>query len=106
MCGGRWGRQLVREAEAPLEVGAPWGWGYDMSLAGLADRGIWRWCWVEQWAAGRWVEGATTLEIGEEAPLEVVAEAPLELVGERERMVWDVAVGMVVSSSGRGRGVG
>ena len=60
---------------------------------------------MEQLAAGRWVAGATTLEIGEEAPLEVVAEAPLELVGERERMLWDVAVGMVVSSSGRGRRV-
>ena len=44
--------------------------------------------------------------IGEEAPLEVVAEAPLELVGEQDRMVWDLAVEMVVSSSGIGRGVG
>ena len=46
------------------------------------------------------------MDIGEEAPLEVVAEAPLEMVGERERMVWDLAVGMAVSSSGRGRGFG
>ena len=49
---------------------------------------------------------ATPLEIGEEAPFEVVAEEPLELVGERERMVWALAVGMVVSGSGRGRRVG
>ena len=33
------------------------------------------------------------MEIGEEAPLKVVAEAPLELLGERERMVWALAVG-------------
>ena len=46
------------------------------------------------------------MEIGEEAPLEVVAEAPSELMGERERMVWALSIGMVVSSSGRGRGVG
>ena len=50
--------------------------------------------------------GSTPLEVGEEAPLEVVAEAPLELVGERERMVWALAAGMAVSSSGRDRGVG
>ena len=97
MCGGRRGRRLVREAEAPLEVGAPWGWGYDMSGAGLVDRGRWRWSWVEQEADGRWVAGAT--------PLEVVVGAPLELAGERERMVWDLSAGMAVSSSGRGRGV-
>ena len=42
--------------------------------------------------------GATPLEIGK--------EAPLELVGGRERMVWAIAAGMDVSSSGRGRGVG
>ena len=40
MCGGQQGRGLVREDEAPLEVGAPWGWVYDMSGAGLADRVI------------------------------------------------------------------
>ena len=50
--------------------------------------------------------GATPLDIGEDAPLEVVAEAPFELVGERERMVWDLAAGMTVSSSVIGRGVG
>ena len=61
---------------------------------------------MERWASGRWVAKATPLEIGEEAPLEVVAEAPSELVGERERMVWALSIGMVVSSSGRGRGVG
>ena len=73
--------------------------------AGLADRVIWRWCWVEWWAAGRWEAETTPLDIGEEAPLEVVAEAPLDLKGERERMVWDLAAGMAVSSSGIGRGV-
>ena len=106
VCGGKQGRGLVREAETPLGVGAPWGWGYDMLGAGLADRGIWRWCWVERWSAGWWEAQSTPLEIGEEAPLEVVAEAPLELMGEREQMWWDLVVGMVVSSSGRGRGVG
>ena len=45
------------------------------------------------------------MDIGNEAHLEVVAGAPLELVGERERMVWDLAAGMAVSSSGRGHGV-
>ena len=60
---------------------------------------------MERWAAGRWEAEATPLEIGEEAPLEVVAEAPLELVWEQERMLWDLAAGMTVSSSGRGRGV-
>ena len=60
---------------------------------------------VERWAAGRWEAEATPLEFGEEAPLEVVVEAPLELEGGRERMWWDISVGMVVSSSGRGRGV-
>ena len=83
MCDGRRGRWLVREAKAPLAVGTPWGWGYDMSGAGLAERGIRRRCWVEWWAAGWWVAEATPLEDGEEAPLEAVAEAPLELVGER-----------------------
>ena len=81
MCGGRQGRGLVSEAEAPLEVGAPWGWGYDMSGAGLADRGIWRWCSVERWAAGRWEAEVIPLEIGKKALLEMVAESPLELVG-------------------------
>ena len=61
---------------------------------------------MERWAAGRQVAEATPLEIGKEAPLEVIADAPLELVGAYERMVWALAVGMVVSSSGRGRGVG
>ena len=56
--------------------------------------------------AGQWVAGATPFDIGKEAPLEVFAEAPLELVWERERMVWALSVGMAVSSSGRGRGVG
>ena len=54
----------------------------------------------------RWEAEATPLEIGKEAPLEVVAEAPLELEGERERMWGALEVGMVVSSSRRGRGVG
>ena len=53
---------------------------------------------VEQGAAVWWEEGA--------APLEVVAEAPLEMEGERERMWGAVAVGMVASSSGRGRRFG
>ena len=97
---------MLKEAEAPLEVGAPWGWGYDILGAGLADRERWRWCWVERWAAGRWEAEVTPSEIGKEAPSEVVAETPLELVGERERMVWALAVRMVVSSSGIGRGVG
>ena len=61
---------------------------------------------MERWAAGPWEAEATPLEIGKEAPLEVVAEAPLELVGERERMWGVLAVGMVVSSFGRGRRVG
>ena len=74
---------MAREAEASLEVGAPWGWGYDMSGAGLADRGRWRWCWVEQYTAGRWVAGATPLEISKVAPFEMVAGAHLEMVGER-----------------------
>ena len=83
---------MVSKAEAPLEVGAPWGCGDGMSGAVLADRGIWRWCWLEQGvavergAAGWWEAEATPLDIGKEAPLEVVAEAPLELEGERERM--------------------
>ena len=47
--------------------------------------------------------GATPMEIVEEPPWELVAEATLELVGERERMVWALAAGMAVSSSGRGR---
>ena len=80
--------------------------------SGIGGSGLWRWCWVErgadvdQGAAGRWEAEETPLEIGEEAPLEVVAEAPLELEGERERMWGALAVGMVASSSGRGRGVG
>ena len=49
---------------------------------------------------------ATPLEISEEAPLEVVSDVPLDMVGERERMWWELVVGMVVSSSGIGRGVG
>ena len=61
---------------------------------------------MEQSAAGRWVAGATPLEIGKEVPLEAVAEAPLELVKERDWMVWALSIGVVVSSSGRGRGVG
>ena len=61
---------------------------------------------MEQWAAGRLEAEATPLDIGEEAPLEVVAEAPLELEGEPERIWGDLAVGMVTSSYGRGRGVG
>ena len=81
--GGQQGRGLVREAEAPLEVGAPWGWGYGMSGEVLADRGVWMWCWVERGAARRLETDATPLEIGEEAPLEVVSEAPLKLEGER-----------------------
>ena len=105
MCGGRQVRGLVSKAEAPLEVVSPWGCGYYISGAGLADLGIWRWCWVERWAAGRWEAEATPLEIGEEAPLEVVAEAPFELVRERERMWCAIAFETVVSSSGRGRGV-
>ena len=56
--------------------------------------------------AAAWEAEATPLEIGEEAPLEVVAEAPLELEGEQERMWGALAVGMVTSSSGRGREVG
>ena len=61
---------------------------------------------MERWAAGRWAVGVTPLEIGKEAPIEVVVEAPLELVRERERMVWSLSVWVVVSSSGRGLGVG
>ena len=104
-CGGQQGRGLVSEAEVPLEVGAPWGWGYGMSGAGLTARGILRWCWVERGVAAErgpagWREAeATPLEIGKEAPLEVVAEAPLELEEERERMWGALAVGMVASSS-------
>ena len=60
---------MVSKAEAPLEVGAPWGLGYDMSGARLADWGIWRWGWVERWTSGRWEAEATPLEIGKEAPL-------------------------------------
>ena len=60
---------------------------------------------MEQGASGRWEVEATPLEIGEEAPLEVVAGSPLALVGERERMVWALAAGMTVASSGRGCGV-
>ena len=104
MCGGRQGRGLVSKTEAPLEFGAPWGWGYDMLEARLADRVKWRWCWVERWAAVRWEAEATPLDIGKESPLELVAEAPLELERGRERMWGDLAVGMVVSISGRGRG--
>ena len=61
---------------------------------------------MEQEAVGWCVELETPLDIGEEAPLEVVAESPLDLAGDRERMVWALAAGMAVSSSGRGRGVG
>ena len=103
--GGRQGRGLVSEAEAPLDVGAPWGWGYDMSGAGLADGQIWRWCWVEQGSAGWWEVEATPLDIGKEASLEVVAEAPLDLEGGQERMWGYLEVGLVASSSERGRGV-
>ena len=42
------------------------------------------------------------MEISEEAPLEVVVGEPLELAGERELVVWALAAGMAVSSSGRG----
>ena len=48
---------------------------------------------------------ATPLDIGEEAPLEVINGDHLDLAGERERMVWDLAAGMAVASSGRSRGV-
>ena len=57
---------------------------------------------VSGWAVGGL---GAPLEIGEEAPLEVVAGSPLELAGEREQMVWALAAGMDVASSGRGRGV-
>ena len=36
-CSGKQGRGLVSKAEAPLEVGAPWGWVYDMQGAGLTE---------------------------------------------------------------------
>ena len=68
---------MVSKAEAPLEVGAPWGWECGMSGAGSAVRGIARWCWVEQGVAverglvGWWAADAPPLEIVEEAPLEV-----------------------------------
>ena len=51
-------------------------------VAGLAARGILRWCWVEREVAVEREAEATPLDIGEEAPLEVAAEAPLELEGE------------------------
>ena len=51
------------------------------------------------------MEGATPLEIGEEAPLEVVAGAPLEVARDWDRMVWAVAAGTAIASSERGRGV-
>ena len=76
----------MSKAEAPLEVGGPWGCGNDMLGAGLSYQGIWGWCWVERWATGRWETEATPLDISEEEPLEVVYEATLDLVGERERM--------------------
>ena len=83
---------MVSEAEAPLEVGAPWGWDYGMSGAGLAVWRIVRGCWVERGVAVEWglacwwAEEATPLEIGKEAPLEVAAEALLGMEGDWELM--------------------
>ena len=108
----RYGLGLVSEAEAPFEVGAPWGWEYGMSGAGSAVRGIVRWCWVERGVAvergpaGWWAAEATPLDFGEEAPLEVAAEALLKLEGEWERMGEALAGRKVASSSGIGRKVG
>ena len=76
-CGLRWGLGVVSEAEAPLEVGTPWGWEYGKLGVGSAVRGIARWCWVERGVAveqglvGWWAAEAPPLEINEGAPLEV-----------------------------------
>ena len=78
---------MVSEAEALLEVGAPWGWECGMSGSGSAVRGIVRWCWVErgvaveQGMADWWAAEASPLEIGKAAPLEVDDESLLELEG-------------------------
>ena len=68
-CGLQWGLGLVREAEAHLEIGAPWGWECGMSGAGLVVRGIARWCLVEggvaveQGLVGWWAAEASPLDI-------------------------------------------
>ena len=44
-CRLQWGMGVVSEAAAPLEVGAPWGWGCDKSGVEWEVRGILKWCW-------------------------------------------------------------
>ena len=42
------GLGVMCEAEVPLEIGAPWGWGCDKSGVGwefLGIMGIMKWCW-------------------------------------------------------------
>ena len=109
-CGLQWGIGVVSEAEAPLEVGDPWGWECGMSGAVSAVRGIARWCWEERVMAvelvGWWSAEAPPLEIGGEAPLEVDTEALLELEGDWERVGGDLGGLWFMSRFGIGCGVG
>ena len=78
--------------EAPLEIGAPWGWGCDRSGVGWEVLGIMKWCCQVRWVAVELLSGGEA----EAPPLEIGEGAPLELEGEwvgvgREFVGWVVA---------------
>ena len=45
------GLGVVCELEAPLEIGAPWGWGCDRLGVGWEVLGIMKWCCQVRWVA-------------------------------------------------------
>ena len=69
------GMGVVCKAAAPLEIGAPWGWGCDKSGVGWEVLGIMKWCWEVRGVAvefmGWGAAEASPLEIGEGEPLEL-----------------------------------
>ena len=80
---------------APLEIGAPWGWGCDKSGVGWEVLGIMKWCWQVRWVAVELLAGGGATEA---SPLEIGEGAPLKLEGEWGG-VGRKFVGWVVASS-------
>ena len=66
---------MVCESAAPLEIGAPWGWGCDRSGVVWEVLGIIKWCCQVWWVAVDLLAGgeveASPLEIGQGSPLEL-----------------------------------
>ena len=87
---------------APLEIGAPWGWGCDNSGVVWEVRGILKWCWE--------VRGVAVELLGwgaaEAPPLDIGKGEPLVLEGEWVGVGRDLVGWVVASNCGRGLGVG